>query len=151
MARFVLQCSCYFSAVGENLYWEVHKWCFITLVPVGVPCGALPCWDCRICGSLLWITFFLFFSLWMNSLSLNVACFFDLLPSQEGDQKFSDVFQCWKIKLSFLEAGCGILEMNSSLVGLGACCDLVWEPSLCFPACLDPQEDLHKIEIAQST
>jgi len=30
--------------------------------------------------------------------------------------------------LSLLEAGCGILEMNSSLVDLGACCDLVWEP-----------------------
>lgn len=75
----------------------------------------------------------IFFCLWINSLPLNVASSFDLLPSQGGDQTFSDVFQHWKTKLvSFLEAGCGILEMNSSLVVSAACCDLVWEPPCAF-------------------
>lgn len=52
-----------------------------------------------------------FFQLWINSLPLHVASSFDLLLEKGGDQTFSDVFQCWKIKLvSFLEAGCGILK-----------------------------------------
>lgn len=81
----------------------------------------------------MWVTvlnlLLFFFCLWINSLPLNVASSFDLLPFQGGDQTFSDVFQHWKTKLvSFLEAGCGILEMNSSLVVLAACCDPVWEP-----------------------
>lgn len=81
----------------------------------------------------MWVTvlnlLLFFFCLWINSLPLNVASSFDLLPSQGGDQTFSDVFQHWKTKLvSFLEAGCGILEMNSSLVVSAACCDPVWEP-----------------------
>ncbi|XP_050839130.1 zinc finger CCHC domain-containing protein 17 isoform X1 [Serinus canaria] len=59
---------------------------------------------------------------------------------REGDKKISQAEESSKkrkkmfsragiIKLgAFLEAGCGILEMNGSLVVWSACCDLVWEP-----------------------
>lgn len=67
--------------------------------------------------------------LWINSLPLNLACCFDLPPFSRGRSK---VFRCFPVlenkALSFLEAGCEILEMNSSLVVSSACCDLVWEP-----------------------
>lgn len=93
-----------FQFYWENLYWEVHKQCFITLVPI--QCGRGYLWSLALLGLqdmwvtvVNWLLSFLFSSPWINGFSLNAACFFDLLPSQVGDQKFSDVFQCWKIKL----------------------------------------------------
>lgn len=51
----------------------------------------------------IWVTvldlLLIFWGLWINSLPLNLACSFDLPSFSGGDQKFSDVFQCWKIKL----------------------------------------------------
>lgn len=80
----------------------------------------------------IWVTvldlLLIFWGLWINGLPLNLACSFDL-PSFSGRR--SNVFRCFPVlenkTLSFWEAGCGILAMNSSLVS-SACCDLVWEP-----------------------